>query len=111
MSVMDPGYQEKLAYIQQHHLVVYRLHDAIHADSEDDHILHGLREALGWTAYPDPSSAQAEHFVTIPPPRFQRSPARSSRTFRVFFPGVRVDHVLAAQPLRSPEHLEDQSRF
>jgi putative NIF3 family GTP cyclohydrolase 1 type 2 len=195
----DPVYQEKLAYIQQHHLVVYRLHDAIHADPAGDHILHGLYEALGWTAYPHPSGALAEHFVTIPPTtlaalahtlqqnlhidtlRVEGDPKlsithvavfpgasglekqvhalnapgvevliageasewetveyvrdaiaqgrrkalillghqvseepgmeRAAKELRVLFPGVRVDHVLAGQPLRSPEHLEDQGRF
>ena len=41
----DPVYREKLAFIQEHHLVVYRLHDEIH-DAPMDHILDGFYEAL-----------------------------------------------------------------
>lgn len=59
----DPVYTEKLAYIEQHHLVVYRLHDEIHADPAGDHILAGVYEAFGWGKYPHPDGA---HFVTIP---------------------------------------------
>ena len=29
----DPIYKEKLAFFEQHHLVVFRLHDEIHADT------------------------------------------------------------------------------
>jgi|ERR1017187_6677285 putative NIF3 family GTP cyclohydrolase 1 type 2 len=59
----DPIYREKLAYIDQHHLVVYRLHDEIHADPGGDHILAGVYQALGWERYPHPESP---NFVTIP---------------------------------------------
>ena len=37
----DPVYKEKIGYIEQHHLVVYRLHDEIHAAPDGDHILMG----------------------------------------------------------------------
>ncbi len=63
----DPVYKEKLAYIEQHHLVVYRLHDAIHADPAGDHIQKGVYEALGWAAYPHLPGPSGEYFVTIPP--------------------------------------------
>ena len=65
--VNDPVYQQKLAYIQQHHLVVYRLHDEIHADASGDHILAGLYQALGWQDFPHPAGEFGEHMVTIPP--------------------------------------------
>lgn len=64
--VSDPVYKEKLAFIEQHHLVVYRLHDEIHGDPEGDHILAGLYETLGWERYPHPSGFFGQHLVTIP---------------------------------------------
>jgi putative NIF3 family GTP cyclohydrolase 1 type 2 len=63
LFINDPIYKEKLAYIEQHHLVVYRLHDEIHADPSGDHILAGVYQALGWQNYPHPGSP---YFVTIP---------------------------------------------
>ena len=66
--VNDPVYKEKLAYIKEHHLVVYRLHDEIHADPAGDHILKGVYEALGWEKYPHPEGKGrvGQYFVTIP---------------------------------------------
>jgi putative NIF3 family GTP cyclohydrolase 1 type 2 len=61
----DPVYKEKLAFIEQHHLVVFRLHDEIHADATD-HILTGVYEALGWQGYSRGTGAIGQHFVTIP---------------------------------------------
>ena len=61
----DPVYKEKLAFIEQHHLVVFRLHDEIHADTTD-HILKGMYEALGWDQYPHPPGPRGQYFVTIP---------------------------------------------
>ncbi len=46
----DPVYKEKLAFIEQHHMVVFRLHDEIHATAPD-HIAAGMVEALGWQSY------------------------------------------------------------
>ncbi len=67
----DPVYKEKRAYIEEHHLVVYRLHDEIHADPAGDHILQGVYEAFGWEKLPHPAWAaeqnSAQYFVTIPP--------------------------------------------
>jgi putative NIF3 family GTP cyclohydrolase 1 type 2 len=48
----DPVYLEKLAFIQQHHMVVFRLHDGIHSASPDP-IAAALVEALGWQSYMD----------------------------------------------------------
>jgi putative NIF3 family GTP cyclohydrolase 1 type 2 len=62
----DLVYKEKLAYIEQHHLVVYRLHDEIHADPSGDHILAGLYQALGWEQYPHPAGPFGQYLVTIP---------------------------------------------
>src|SRR5580692_1208009 len=61
----DPVYKEKLAFIEEHHLMVFRLHDEIHAGTTD-HILKGVYEALGWQEYPHPAVARGQYFVTIP---------------------------------------------
>ena len=59
----DPVYQEKLAFIEQHHMVVFRLHDEIHATAPD-HIAVGMIEALGWQSY---EKAGDPYHFTIPP--------------------------------------------
>jgi putative NIF3 family GTP cyclohydrolase 1 type 2 len=61
----DPVYKEKLAFIEQHHLVVFRLHDEIHADTTD-HILAGMYLELGWEKFPHPPGPRGQYFVTIP---------------------------------------------
>ena len=62
----DPVYKEKMAYIVEHHLVVYRLHDQIHADPKGDHILEGVYKAFGWEKLPHPPGPEGEYFVRIP---------------------------------------------
>ncbi len=59
----DPVYKEKLAFIQQHHMVVFRLHDEIH-NTAPDHIAVGLLEALGWQGY---AKSDDPFHVIIPP--------------------------------------------
>jgi putative NIF3 family GTP cyclohydrolase 1 type 2 len=59
----DPVYKEKLAFIEQHHMVVFRLHDEIHATAPD-HIAVGMVEALGWQSY---QKADDPFHFTIPP--------------------------------------------
>lgn len=51
----DPVYREKLTFIQQHHMVVYRLHDGIHSVTPDP-IATALIEALGWKNYTEASN-------------------------------------------------------
>ena len=63
LFVDDPVYKEKLAFIEQHHMVVFRLHDEIH-NTAPDHIELGLIEALGWQKY---VSATDPFQATIPP--------------------------------------------
>jgi len=58
----DPVYREKLAFIQQHHMVVFRLHDQIHL-ATPDHIATGFVQALGWQSYMD---AGSPFLLTIP---------------------------------------------
>jgi putative NIF3 family GTP cyclohydrolase 1 type 2 len=92
----DPVYKEKLAYIEQHRLVVYRLHDEIHADPAGDHILAGVYQALGWAQYPHTGDP---HLVTIPPTTLaQLARALQTRlaikTLRVVGdPAMRLTHV------------------
>ena len=51
----DPVYREKLTFIQQHHMVVFRLHDQIHSVSPDP-IASALIAALGWQSYTQPTN-------------------------------------------------------
>src|ERR1700733_12468346 len=59
----DPVYKEKLAFIEQHHMVVFRLHDEL-PGTAPDHIALGLLEALGWQSYARPDDP---FYATIPP--------------------------------------------
>jgi len=59
----DPVYKEKLAFIEQHHLVVFRLHDEIHM-ARPDPIGMALVEALGDTKYLDHPDDPSR--ITIP---------------------------------------------
>ncbi len=58
----DPVYLEKRAFIEQHHMVVYRLHDSVH-DALPDPVAMGLVHALGWQSYIQPGDP---FFATIP---------------------------------------------
>jgi putative NIF3 family GTP cyclohydrolase 1 type 2 len=48
----DPVYQQKLAFIQAHHMVVFRFHDHWHSMNPDG-IRYGMAAALGWQQYQD----------------------------------------------------------
>jgi putative NIF3 family GTP cyclohydrolase 1 type 2 len=53
----DPVFQAKLAFIQQHHLVVWRFHDHWHSPAmTKDGIMQGMVTALGWEKYQDPEN-------------------------------------------------------
>lgn len=58
----DPVYLEKLAFIQRHHMVVFRFHDEIHEVSPDP-IAMGLIQSLGWQRY---MNAGSPFLLTIP---------------------------------------------
>ena len=48
----DPVFRAKMAFIQQHHMVVFRFHDHWHAPvMKPDGIMHGMLQALGWQSY------------------------------------------------------------
>ncbi|HVW76883.1 MAG TPA: Nif3-like dinuclear metal center hexameric protein [Alloacidobacterium sp.] len=58
----DPVQAQKLAYIQEHHLVVWRFHDTWHMRKPDG-ILEGVIQQLGWRAY---QSSTNPHVFTLP---------------------------------------------
>ena len=58
----DPVYQEKLAYIKEHGLVVWRFHDGWHARYPDG-IAEGFVKFVGWEKY---SNAGEPMFFTLP---------------------------------------------
>lgn len=58
----DPVQQQKLAYIREHHLVVWRFHDTWHA-RQPDGILAGMVNQFGWRAY---QSSTDPHRFTLP---------------------------------------------
>lgn len=62
----DPVFEEKRAYLEQHHLVVYRLHDENHADPRGDQVLAAFYEAMGWQPYAHRAGDSGANFVTIP---------------------------------------------
>ena len=62
----DPVYQEKLAYINQHHLVIWRFHDGWHA-RQPDGIAEGFANHLGWRQYENAGPPEETGFLyTIP---------------------------------------------
>jgi putative NIF3 family GTP cyclohydrolase 1 type 2 len=91
----DPVYREKLAFIQLHHMVVFRLHDGIHSVSPDPMAL-GLVQSLGWQHYMDEGSPFQ---VTIPKTtllKLSRELAAklNARTLRVVGdPNMEIIHV------------------
>ncbi len=59
----DPVLQQKLAYIREHHLVVWRFHDTWHMRKPDG-ILTGMVDKFGWKAY---QNDENPHLFTLPP--------------------------------------------
>ena len=59
----DPVQAQKLAYIKEHHLVVWRFHDTWHLRHPDG-ILEGVIDEFGWKPY---QSAADPHVFTLPP--------------------------------------------
>lgn len=58
----DPVLAEKLAFIKEHHLVVWRFHDHWHRRTPDG-IEAGMVRALGWESFQD---KQNQYLFTIP---------------------------------------------
>jgi putative NIF3 family GTP cyclohydrolase 1 type 2 len=59
----DPVQVQKLAYIKEHHLVVWRFHDTWHL-RQPDGILEGVIDEFGWKQY---QSSADPHLFTLPP--------------------------------------------
>lgn len=49
----DPLYRRKLAYIQEHQLIVYHFHDHWHGKRPVDGINYGMARKMGWTGAMD----------------------------------------------------------
>jgi len=66
MFIDDPVYKEKLAYIQQHHLVIWRFHDTWHMRRPDG-IAEGFVAQSGWKKFQNPGPAGEQGFLfTLP---------------------------------------------
>jgi putative NIF3 family GTP cyclohydrolase 1 type 2 len=66
LFVDDPVYKEKLAYIQEHHLVIWRFHDTWHL-RDPDGIVEGFVAQAGWKQYQNPGpSSETQMFFTLP---------------------------------------------
>jgi putative NIF3 family GTP cyclohydrolase 1 type 2 len=59
----DPVYAEKMAYIHQHGLVIFRWHDGWH-QRKPDGIAEGWMKKAGWQAYQHKDN---QYFYTVPP--------------------------------------------
>ena len=57
----DPVFGEKMRFIREHNMVVWRFHDHWHSGNPDG-ILRGVLRVLGWEKQYDPST----HLVTLP---------------------------------------------
>jgi putative NIF3 family GTP cyclohydrolase 1 type 2 len=59
----DPVFEQKMAYIREHHLVIWRFHDQWHWRKPDG-IIEGFTLAAGWEKYRRPYE---ENAFTLPP--------------------------------------------
>jgi putative NIF3 family GTP cyclohydrolase 1 type 2 len=72
MFVDDPVYKEKLAYIQEHKLVIWRFHDTWHM-RQPDGIAEGFVAQLGWEKYENAEpAAEKGFFFTLPQTSVQK---------------------------------------
>lgn len=92
----DPVYKEKLEFIEQHHMVVFRLHDEIHM-ARPDPIGMALIEVLGMKKDLDDPGDPSR--ATIPPVTLRElvhelQSRLGAQTMRIVGdPGMRVQHV------------------
>ena len=73
----DPVVAAKLKYINDHHLIIFRLHDHWHCNKPDG-ILKGMVLQLGWTKY---QSAQDPNLFVFPKTTLKEFAARLKRQF------------------------------
>jgi putative NIF3 family GTP cyclohydrolase 1 type 2 len=66
----DPLYQDKLQYIQDHKLVVWRFHDHWHGRRPDG-IFSGWNRVMGWDQYVVPGPRPMSHQYAIPEIRLE----------------------------------------
>src|SRR5437660_3436885 len=62
MEENDPVLKEKRAFIEEHHLVIWRLHDHWHRRNPDG-IQAGMTRALGWEKF---QNAENQNLYTLP---------------------------------------------
>jgi putative NIF3 family GTP cyclohydrolase 1 type 2 len=63
LFINDPVYKEKIAYIRDHHLVVWRFHDQWHLRRPEP-MTEAFTAAVGWQKYQHPDDPL---FFTLPP--------------------------------------------
>jgi putative NIF3 family GTP cyclohydrolase 1 type 2 len=69
LFINDPVYKEKLAYMQDHHLVVWRFHDQWHLRRPEP-MTEAFTAAVGWQKYQHaggPGQKEDPLFFTLPP--------------------------------------------
>ena len=67
LFVDDPVYKEKLAYINEHHLVIWRFHDTWHLRRPDG-IAEGFVTRAGWKQFENAGpDGEKGFFFTLPP--------------------------------------------
>jgi putative NIF3 family GTP cyclohydrolase 1 type 2 len=95
LFTQDPVYLEKMAYIKEHHLVLFRLHDGWHL-RQPDGIAEGWIKKAGWTKYQKPGE---QMFFTLPPTTLAELARQLQATFAarilrvVGDPALRVTNV------------------
>ncbi len=91
LFVDDPVYQEKVAYIRAHQLVLFRLHDSWHLRKPDG-IAEGWVRKAGWESFRKPGE---QFFFTLPPTTLDALAASLQKTF-----GARVVRVVGDATMR-----------
>ena len=87
----DPVYQQKRAYIDQHHLVLFRLHDGWHL-RQPDGIVEGWVAEAGWQRFATPATCPPSPSRPLPcrpspsPCRRPLAPASSASSATRTFP-------------------------
>jgi putative NIF3 family GTP cyclohydrolase 1 type 2 len=82
--VDDAVYKQKVQFIRDHNIVVWRFHDHLHARQPDMSAV-GLAEALGWAPY----LSKSEPRVYVLPPKKLRDLAKDAER-RLRLPAIRV---------------------
>jgi putative NIF3 family GTP cyclohydrolase 1 type 2 len=112
----DPVYEQKMAYIREHHLVIYRLHDTMH-DASPDRITAGFLDEVGWRKYQIAPTGYGQFFLTLPSASVQAiarhlATALDDNAIRVVGdPAMRVTHAaVALGAAGTQKHIEALQR-